>query len=602
MTRRRSGWLGGLGVVAAFLLYATTSSPRIRRPPSLHPRPTAAAPLNDTAPPPLPQRGLTARRATGEFRPRLRSNRPEDRVDPTKIDPTLRLDLLAKVQNVPLEGGSRNLFTFGAAPLPPDTKPLPNPSAKLSSTESNLPTRLHRRPDLRRPRRPPPIPLKYYGYTNARGETRKKAFFLNGEDIIVAWEGDTVMSRPLSHCPRRHQLRRNGRYAIEEQANHPARRRGPRMKRSSNESGFALLLVFAMASIIAITLFYALPRASFEAQRDKEQLLIDRGEQYTRAIQLYVRKFKRFPAKMEDLENTNGVRFLRRQYIDPMTGKSEWRHPPRRSRRHHYRLPCSRSKDKKDDKPVDNFIADLGGFNGPSTGTDTPANLALRHRPSDQAGAPGGAGGQPNLGPIPPDPGLSATPPAPSVPIAPGSLPPAPTTAAATTGGGVSVFSAFGGATTTPVGPTQLPGAVAQQINNPGQGVPGGLVPGATNQGTNQTDASRLIQNLLTSPRPGGLPGLQGGTQQAGAQTIGGGIAGVASKFKGTAIKIYNDQDEFPKWEFVYDISKDKSMNPAAGANIPATPPPPGTPIGAAPANPVPATPTIGVPIHQPPQ
>ena len=41
----------------------------------------------------------------------------------------------------------------------------------------------------------PPIPLKYYGFTNTKGEPRKKAFFLDGEDIIVAWEGETVKSR-----------------------------------------------------------------------------------------------------------------------------------------------------------------------------------------------------------------------------------------------------------------------------------------------------------------------------------------------------------------------------------------------------------------------
>ena len=91
------------------------------------------------------------------------------------------------------------------------------------------------------------------------------------------------------------------------------------------ERGFALLFVFAMAAIIAITLYVAMPRITFEAQRDKEALLIERGEQYKRGIQLYVRKFKRFPAKMEDLDNANGIRFLRHHYKDPMTGKEEWR-------------------------------------------------------------------------------------------------------------------------------------------------------------------------------------------------------------------------------------------------------------------------------------
>src|ERR1035441_6851786 len=57
-----------------------------------------------------------------------------------------------------------------------------------------------------------------------------------------------------------------------------------------NQRGFALLLVFLMAAVVAITLYMELPRVAMEAQRDKEQTLIDRGEQYKRAIQLFVKK------------------------------------------------------------------------------------------------------------------------------------------------------------------------------------------------------------------------------------------------------------------------------------------------------------------------
>jgi len=91
------------------------------------------------------------------------------------------------------------------------------------------------------------------------------------------------------------------------------------------QAGYALLLVFALAAILAIGLYQQLPRAAFEAQREKEALLIDHGEQYKRAVQLYVRKLGRYPAKMEDLDNTQNIRFLRKHYIDPMTGKDEWR-------------------------------------------------------------------------------------------------------------------------------------------------------------------------------------------------------------------------------------------------------------------------------------
>src|SRR5438552_12767054 len=92
-----------------------------------------------------------------------------------------------------------------------------------------------------------------------------------------------------------------------------------------SEAGFALLFIYAMAATVAIMLYMELPRVAFEAQRDKEQLLIDRGEQYSRAIGLYVRKFNRYPADFEALESTQNLRFLRRRYVDPMTGKQEWR-------------------------------------------------------------------------------------------------------------------------------------------------------------------------------------------------------------------------------------------------------------------------------------
>ena len=80
-----------------------------------------------------------------------------------------------------------------------------------------------------------------------------------------------------------------------------------------------------MAAIVAITLYMELPRLAMQAQRDKEQTLIDRGEQYKRAIQLFVAKAKRYPGEIKELESFQNQRFLRHRYEDPMTGKEEWR-------------------------------------------------------------------------------------------------------------------------------------------------------------------------------------------------------------------------------------------------------------------------------------
>ena len=97
------------------------------------------------------------------------------------------------------------------------------------------------------------------------------------------------------------------------------------MRRSRTQGGFAMLFIFVMAGIVAITFYTQLPRVAFENQRNKEELLIERGEQYTRAIQLFFRQQKKYPNSIDDLEQFNGKRYLRRRYTDPMTGKSEWR-------------------------------------------------------------------------------------------------------------------------------------------------------------------------------------------------------------------------------------------------------------------------------------
>src|SRR5213595_935474 len=102
--------------------------------------------------------------------------------------------------------------------------------------------------------------------------------------------------------------------------------RKPRLSRArQGQRGFALLLIFLMASVVAITLYLEIPRVAMESERAKEQLLIDRGEQYKRAIQLFTKKAGRYPGEIKELESFQNMRFLRHRYIDPMTGKDEWR-------------------------------------------------------------------------------------------------------------------------------------------------------------------------------------------------------------------------------------------------------------------------------------
>jgi hypothetical protein len=79
-----------------------------------------------------------------------------------------------------------------------------------------------------------------------------------------------------------------------------------------------LLLIFALMAIFAAAI---VPEITFEMKRDREEEMIHRGVQYSRAIRAYYKKFGRYPAKIEDLENTNQLRFLRKRYKDPLNNK-----------------------------------------------------------------------------------------------------------------------------------------------------------------------------------------------------------------------------------------------------------------------------------------
>ena len=132
-----------------------------------------------------------------DFKPSLKPRK--EAIDPATVDPSLRLDLLAKVQRVNLAGGSRSLFDFGAAPIvkaptPPPIDPTKNSklNGAVAATVAALtnPT----------PPQPPvvpktPIPLKFFGFLGGARQASKRAFFLEGEEIYVAGEGDLIRKR-----------------------------------------------------------------------------------------------------------------------------------------------------------------------------------------------------------------------------------------------------------------------------------------------------------------------------------------------------------------------------------------------------------------------
>lgn len=393
------------------------------------------------------------------------------------------------------------------------------------------------------------------------------------------------------------------------------------------ERGFALLLVFLMAAVIGITLWAELPRVALQSQRAKEQMLVERGEQYKRAIQLFLRANKgtRYPADMDDLDRGfNNLRFLRHRYKDPMTGKDEWRII-------HIQggvlTDSLLTKPKDSGKPeattLGQNISALPGLGELAGGGQALPNAMNRRRaseggtgggigpdgqpiqPTDPAsGMPAGAGPTPGIfqpGAVPggtPQPalGIPGMPGGPGMPFgaAPGSAgipgmpgsgqfpgqfpgqPPGvpgqlglPGSNPGTNAGGASGQTAGnmgdGGSTVGSYGSTVGGGTLTglppnaagvaggfNPANGPnaanGMGPGGGLAPNSA--------AGDMLNRMLTSPRPGGPPGL--GQNQG--TVIGGGMAGVASKMDSEGLMVYNDRTNYKEWEFVYDKSKDRPL------------------------------------------
>jgi hypothetical protein len=131
-----------------------------------------------------------SRGGSDEFKPSVLL--PED-IDLTKIDPTVRTDLLARVRGVGNVGGSRSLFEFYTPPPPPPPKQapiIPKPPAEIPKPVESKPAVAVKPP-------PPPIPLKYFGYQGEPRNGKMRALFVDpqGETPYVAGVNDMIRSR-----------------------------------------------------------------------------------------------------------------------------------------------------------------------------------------------------------------------------------------------------------------------------------------------------------------------------------------------------------------------------------------------------------------------
>ena len=191
--------LGGLLVAGGYVFYANvlagpdtdTRKPRAPLGQAVAPATPAVAAHPNISRAKVPVRGA----ASQEFKPTMKP-KPDEKPNYASVDPTLRLDLLAKVQAVDLEGGSRSLFQFSTAPPAAAT-----PGGTQTATTIRPAARMYGPEPPPKPPAPPPapqppaIPLKFYGYSTPRTDGAKRAFFLDGDDIFVAAEGELVKKR-----------------------------------------------------------------------------------------------------------------------------------------------------------------------------------------------------------------------------------------------------------------------------------------------------------------------------------------------------------------------------------------------------------------------
>ncbi|MBM3757229.1 MAG: hypothetical protein FJW38_25000 [Acidobacteria bacterium] len=404
-------------------------------------------------------------------------------------------------------------------------------------------------------------------------------------------------------------------------------------RRHTEQGGYALIFIFALAAMFSLALYVELPRLALEMQRNREEMLVERGEQYARAIKVFVRKNSKYPQTIEELESFNGKRFLRRRYPDPLTGKDEWRliHVDAGGRYTDSLVQptAAAGQTGQQGQSVNTFT---GGYApGDQTAQRTPQ--ALQRRQSDQPGAAGQAGAQelqqpqlpvdssqPGTPPPPPpnqfgppgvfQPGLQPFPQQPgqfqpagpqpfpqqpvigpngqpirpiAIPGLPGASPYSMQPSSSQTGGavpqqvggGYSFGSGYSGGPTPqqqpqPFNPGAQPQPFQPQRPGPGSGSQS-FGNSATPPGLPVNPAAQMIQQLLTTPNP---RGLQQAGLQPGSVGLGGGIAGVASKVDAEGIKIYKEKTNYKEWEFVYDPTKDQQRQ--AGQQQPGMPQPGG--------------------------
>ena len=373
------------------------------------------------------------------------------------------------------------------------------------------------------------------------------------------------------------------------------------------EDGYILLALLAASAVMIAGLALAIPRMAMQAQRTRDQLLIERGEDYRRGIELYYREHGKYPQEVEDLEETDGVRYLRKLSDDPMGDTGEWRlihmgtdgrfedsllfdtEEQRRQEQEMAAAAASLARSSSVGTAVESVgMAQTGLQKGQQQVQQYPAASDSAPKPGDpfstdplqrvlaerQSAAPDLAeatrysqgfqfdssapavedtedkefAGQSDAGSL--DPGEQFQ--DPGFPSPPG-MP--------TPGGGLAPLT---GQIRSPLG-----SAIRERFGTTGPSAD----PAAAVRGSG---ARELVNQLLTTPRQGGLAGMTTASP-AGAvqpQVFERGIAGVASKSTKTGVMVYKEKSTYNEWEFVFDYREAQGEAPGQAQGMGAVPNP----------------------------
>ena len=107
------------------------------------------------------------------------------RVSASRLDPTLHPEGMLLAEQLVYAGSGRNIFTGMAAE--PAAVRIPRPIIPVRTTIVAAPL----------PQGPPPIPpidLRFFGIIT-RDDGTRRAFFLQGDDVLIASSGDIVSRR-----------------------------------------------------------------------------------------------------------------------------------------------------------------------------------------------------------------------------------------------------------------------------------------------------------------------------------------------------------------------------------------------------------------------